>query len=670
METIPLLNDIVLIFGLSIAVLLVGHRLKVPTVVGFILTGILAGPHGLGLVSDIHNVETFAQIGIVLLLFSIGMEFSIKKLLQIKRFFFVGGFFQVFLTLLGGVILGQILSKSIGESIFLGCLLAMSSTIISMRLLEEKDEVDSPHGRITLAIAIFQDLIAVPFILLMPLLAGKEIHYDYSFLYQVGIGILFLLFVFISANQLVPRLLYSIAKTRSRELFLMTVLGICLAVAWFSSFIGLSLSLGAFLAGLIISESEYSNEAIGDILPFQDIFTSFFFVSVGMLLDTYFVLNHWILLLLTSIGILLFKTFTAGFASLLVGLPLRTAVLAGIALSQIGEFSFVLAKAGMNYGLGSAYNYQLFLSVALITMTMSPYLISFSPFLANLALKLPLPTKIRTGMESEMRKEHGHHHHVIIIGYGVVGRHIAHSCRTAKVPYIVLEMNPDTVKEEKKKGEPIYFGDATHESVLSHVNIMQAKVVAVVINDSPAARRVVKLARRMNRDIYIIVRTRYQQDMVVFYQLGANDVIPDDFGSSVEVFTRVMNRFQIPHGEIEKIVSTLREEGYDLIRSKFKPSSMDLELKAHLEGLEFEAFRVAEGSQIAGKKIIDADLRKKYGVSVLLIRRENLIISEIDPETMIVVNDLVVLMGSKENLSKAYLLFSSTTLEGLNERQT
>lgn len=448
---IPLLRDIIIIFTLAIGVLLICHRFKIPTIVGFLLTGVLCGPHGLGLVRDITDVQTLASIGIVLLLFSVGMEFSLKKIFEMRRFFILGGLMQVGLTVVAGFGVAQVLGRPLGESVFLGFLLSLSSTAIVLKILEVREESDTPHGRVILSILIFQDIIAVPMMLITPLLNEGMSHLNYAFLIQLGKGLIILVLVFISAERIVPKLLYYVTRTRSRELFLLSVLVICFSVAWLASSVGLSLSLGAFLAGLIVSESEYSNEAIGNMLPLQDIFASFFFVSMGMLLDLSFVIEHPIIIVVITCGILVLKSFVASLTTLVVGMPLRTAVLSGIALSQVGEFSFVLAKSGIEYGLGTSFHYQLFLAVSLLTMTVTPVLIHFSPYLAGIAMNLPFPAILKTGLKPlKMKTAFGEKNHIIVIGFGLSGKNIAKSAKESKIPYVIIEMNSDTVRREKK----------------------------------------------------------------------------------------------------------------------------------------------------------------------------------------------------------------------------
>ncbi len=434
---IPLLNDIVIIFGLSIAVLFICHRLRVPTVVGFLLTGIFVGPYGLGLIKAIYEVEIFAEVGVVLLLFTIGIEFSLERLLQIRKSVLMGGSLQVLLTLLAALFIAKQLGQAHGEAVFIGFLAALSSTVIVLKLIQERSEVNSPHGRTTLGILIFQDIIIVPMILVTPLLAGAAGNLGESFIVLLAEGIGIILLVIVSARWIVPRVLYQIARTRNHELFLLSVVVICFGVAWLTSKAGLSLALGAFLAGLIISESEYSHQALGNILPFRDIFTTFFFVSIGMMLDVGFLFQQPGFIVLIALSVLVLKAIIAGFVTILLGFPLRTGILVGLALGQIGEFSFILSRAGVEHGLLAGNIYQMFLAVSILSMAMTPFIITLAPRIADIILRLPLPKRLISGFypvtetKAVDRKDH-----LIIIGFGVNGRNIARAARVAGIPYL------------------------------------------------------------------------------------------------------------------------------------------------------------------------------------------------------------------------------------------
>lgn len=657
---IILLKDVIIIFALSIAVLLFCHKMRIPSIVGFIFTGVLSGPHGLGLIRDIEAVDMLSNLGIMLLLFTVGMELSLKKIIQFKRYFVFGGVLQVLFTTLFGYALGMMMGRPPGESIFIGFLLSMSSTAIVLRLLEDRNETHSPQGQMVLGILIFQDVVAVPMMLMIPVLSGGEgsQHLDTFFFWLIAKGLLLLGIVFVCAEKIVPKLLYYITKTRSRELFLMTVLTLCFSVAYLAYALDLSLTIGAFLAGLIVSESEYSNEAIGDILPIQDIFTSFFFVSIGMLLDVSFVASQPFFLIMAAVGIIALKGIAASATGMAIGMPLRSAILGGLALSQIGEFSFVLAKSGIEFGMGNDYYYQMFLAVSLFTMALAPLIISYSPTLAHLAQKLPFPSKLISGLRPlNIAKENVKTDHVIVIGFGVSGKNLAHSLKDAQIPYSVLELNPDTVRKERAKGEPIYFGDATHPHVLNYVNISEASGVAVLINDPKAAYRIVETVRKMSSKVYIVVRVRFMQELEAVYKLGADDVIPDEFGTSVEIFSRVLRHFKIPTNEIEKLVASLRFENYEMVRHMYKEPTLLSDVKLNLEEVKIQTRTVHPDSPLVGKTISASGLRKEHGVSVILIKRGEEKITHFGGDTVLNASDQLTIVGPYDNIVSALNLF-------------
>ncbi|MBN2225155.1 MAG: cation:proton antiporter [Deltaproteobacteria bacterium] len=653
-----LLTDIVIVLGMSVIVLLLTNRLYIPAVVGFLLTGIIIGPHGLSLITGIQEVDVLAEIGVVLLLLTLGIEFSIKNLIRIGRSVIIGGSLQVFLTILVMGVLAKCTGMPPGKSIFFGFLFSLSSTAIILKLLQDRAEVDTPHGRIIIGILIYQDIIIVPMMLFTPILAGIGTDIT-GILFVSALKVLVVLaLTFVLAKWILPKMLFYVARTRSRELFILSVVLICLSVAWLTHAAGLTLALGAFLAGLIISNSDYSFEALGNILPFKDVFTSFFFISVGMLLDVRFLLDNIGIVLLFVTLVVLFKSMIAGGAVLLMGFPVRVAVPVGLSLCQIGEFSFVLSKTGIENGLMSQGNYHLFLSVSILTMILSPFLVTVSPRLADMADKVPLPKILRKGFSpmTGPQDKTGYpslRNHLIIIGFGVNGKNVARSAKEMGIPYVVIEMNPETVRSQRAKGEPIYYGDATRRAVLEHAGIQKAKVVVSVIHDAAATRRIVAAARMYNRFAYIIARTRFIQETIPLFDLGANEVIPEEFETSVEIFTRVLDRFNVPKAAINRFVDIVRSDGYRMFRSLSIDSDRFYGYTDFVPHADVRIFTVARGAPIAGKTLAQVDLRKKHGLTVLAIRRGNQTISNPDGDTLIAVHDSLVTLGDPEILSTA-----------------
>lgn len=650
---IPVLPDVTVVFGLAVVVILVCHRMKVPAIVGMLLTGMLCGPHGLGLVRSAHDVEILSEIGVIMLLFTIGLELSLADLSRLKRPVFIGGSAQMVLTwAVFFAVPYYLLDFSGGSSVLIGMLAALSSTAIVLKTLQECSQMEAPHGRVSLGILIFQDLLAVPMMLSVPLLAGSTFGFTSSIIYTVGKGGLILVLLVFFAKKIMPGLLLSIVRTRSRELFLMTALAICMAVSLLTASIGLSLSLGAFLAGLLLSGSDYRENLHEAVLPFKDVFTSLFFISIGMLLNVGSASAHLGEVIVAAILLLITKAALAGTAARILGYPTRTAVLVGMALCQVGEFSFILAKTGFDKNVISEHFYQKFLAASILTMVLAPFCITLAPRIAALVCRW-----LRVcDAPDELPAAH-YSNHLIILGFGAGGRQLARAARNAEIPYVILEMNPDTVRNEAKKGEPILFGDASKPGVLTHICVQEAKALAVVISDAAASRRAVEIARQENPALYIVARTRFNTEISALLDLGANDVIAEEFEASLGVFARVMDKFMIPRDDIERMVADIRREGY----KSMLPGSFD-ELAVHvpdksLAGLHVAVFTVDGASPLAGRSLMDVHLRREHDLTVAAARRGEEFVPNPDGPFVLSAGDRLYVMGTAEALKKGAGLF-------------
>lgn len=651
---IPILADAVMVFGLSSAVIVASHRLRIPTIIGFLLTGILAGPHCLGLVGASHEVEMFAEIGVILLLFVIGMELSLDELNRLKRPVFVGGAAQVGLTIaLMGLPL-VFFGPGLGKSVFIGFLAALSSTAIVLKILGEKAQLAAPHGRIALGALIFQDVAVVPMMLLVPVLAGASGNPWLSLGEMLLKGTFVAVVIFIGARKVVPLVLGAVVRTRSRELFLMTTLGLCFAIALLTSTAGLSLSLGAFLAGLIMSESEYSHSALEGVLPFRDVFTSVFFVSIGMLLDPLFVLTHLPQVLGLTLAVLLVKTALAGAAGRILGYPAHVAILGGLCLCQIGEFSFVLAGVGMQHRLLTSVEYQYFLAVAIATMAATPFLIAGIPAISGrLAGLLPVGMSLAAEKDADTDLRD----HLIIAGFGLGGRHLARAAQAAGIRYVILEMNPDTVRRERDKGEPILYGDASQTAVLEHINVTQARILAVVISDPAAIGRIVATARAHNPGLHIVVRTRFVTEIEALLQMGAQEVVAEEYETSVEMFIRVLSAYLVPKGDIERFVREIRAEGYGMLRRPMLNLADACSLGGVCSSFGATVLTIAPGAFADGKTLIESKLRHEHGLTVVAVQRDNEILLNPDPALVMRAGDRVHVFGEQEVISDKAGLF-------------
>jgi len=654
------LKTLVIIFGASAFVVFFLQKLKIPSIVGFLVAGAALGPHGFGMIREIREVELLAEVGVILLLFTIGLEISLKNLKRIRSAVLGGGFSQVLLTLLVTAAIAYPFLGKLNESIFTGFLVALSSTAIIMKMLLDRAEMDSPHGRLSMGILIFQDLCVVPLMLLIPILAGNQGSFP-GLLWTMVKSATILFLVIFSARWLVPNILHQIVHTRSRELFVITVILLCLGTALLTSELGLSLALGAFLAGMVISESEYAYQAISDILPFKDSFNGLFFISVGMLMDLRFLSQNPLLILFAVIFILLLKTSTGFFSVHLLGHPVRVSLQTGLQLAQIGEFSFVLAMAGKSAGLITESLYQLFLSSSVLTMLLTPLIVQLSPNISvwisskRLLERLDRMRK-RAEREGFPSKKEGH---VIIVGFGLNGRNLAEVLKEASVPYVALELNNYTVLEMKKKGEPIFYGDGTSLEILHKLGIDAARLLVIVISDPAATRRIVQIARKSNSRLYIIVRTRYLKEVDDLIQLGANEVIPEEFETSIEIFARVLHQFQVPRNLIFELIERIRKGSYEVLRKVELPVKTLPEKCEVISEIDTETYLVNDRSNASGRSIKDLRIRTKTGATVIAVKRGDEIIPSPELDFVFTPGDILYLIGSKESLAKAFALLES-----------
>ena len=658
---IPLLQDILILLGFSVVIVFVLQRLKLPSIIGFLLTGVIIGPYGLSLIEAVEQVEILSEVGIILLLFVIGMELSIKQLVSIKKTVFIGGLLQVGITVGVAAIVYFLLGNSWSESVFVGFLFSLSSTAIVLKTLQDRQEISAPHARNALAILIFQDIIVVPMMLITPMMAGESA--------DVGMSILMLLFksgivvviTYISARYIVPKLMHAVAKTNSKELFLLVTITLCFAIAFLTSEIGLSLALGAFIAGLIISESEYSHQATSIILPFRELFTSFFFVSVGMLLDLNFFLNNIPIILLLVVIVLIVKSSITAIVIRILKYPTRVALLTGLSLFQVGEFAFILSKVGIQYNLLSPQTNQYFLSVSIVSMILTPFVIIFSENIAGrfmgISKKLGLEKVLIFDNNSEELAEVNLENHLVIIGYGINGSNLAKAATASNIPFIVIEMNAETVKREREKGLPIIFGDATYDHILETVHLSRARAAVIAIAENSATQSIVKNIRSHSDSLYLVVRTRYVSETSELLALGADEVIPEEFETSVQIFEHILQNFLVPEDDIGQLIKTVRADNYQLFKGELK------RLKTS-RACEFTDFNITclrintDSSKILGKPLMDLKLRVTYGINILSIKRADEMLESIQPDEVLKQGDIIYIQGIQSKVEQFHKLIN------------
>lgn len=648
-----LLQDLLILLITSIPIAFICNRLRLPLIVGFMITGVLIGPFALRLIKDVAAVELLAEIGVVLLLFTIGLEFSLRRIVEMKRLVLYGGGLQVALTVLLVTGAAYWLGQTVSQSIFFGFLFALSSTAIVLKSYVERSEIDTLHGRAAVGILLFQDICIVPMMLMVPILSGKQGSSVSNILITLGTALAAVAGIILMARFIVPRALYHIVRLRSPEVFVIFVVLVSLGTSWLTAQFGLSLALGAFIAGLVLSESEYSHQIVADILPFRDVFNGIFFISIGMLLSVSFLFTNLLTVLSWVVGLVIGKAIIVLLVVRLLGYPLRVSAMTALGIAQIGEFSFILAKVGLGQGLLNEGDYQKFLAAAILSMVITPFLIKAAPRIGYGLQSILSPDSLLERTMSGLAVDKETKGHVVIVGYGLNGRNVSRVLHKVKVPYVVLELNAEVVREAVKQEEPILYGDSSRREVLHQANLAEARVLVIAISDPIATRRAVALAREMNPDIHIIVRTRYMSELPDLYKLRADEVIPEEFETSIEIFSRVLRQYHIPRNVIQREVDSIRDEGYELLRL---PTAPHIELSDIAEALgttATETLFIRSDSPVVGKSLGRLDLRKSTGATIIAAIREDGTQLNPGPDFKFAPDDIIVLLGSQEEIEKA-----------------
>lgn len=652
---LPLLQDILILLGFSVVIVFVLQKLKLPSIIGFLLTGIIIGPYGLSLINAVNQVEVLSEIGVILLLFVIGMELSLKQLASIKKTVFIGGLLQVGITAIVTGLIYYFLGYSWNESVFVGFLFSLSSTAIVLKTLQDRKEISAPHGRNALAILIFQDIIVVPMMLVTPLIAGESTNIGMSILSLVLKSAVVIVITIISARYIVPKLMHAVAKTNSKELFLLVTFTLCFAVAFLTSEVGLSLALGAFIAGLIISESEYSHQATSIILPFRELFTSFFFVSVGMLLDLSFFIDNIPTIMFLVLLVFIIKSIIAGLAVAALKYPTRTVLLTGLSLFQVGEFAFILSKVGIENNLLTAQTNQYFLSVSIVSMILTPFIIIFSERIANrfigVSKKIGLDPSTNSNKNMSEISDDKLENHLIIIGYGVNGSNLAKAAAASNIPYVVIEMNAETVRQQKAKGLPVIFGDASQNHILEAVQLPNARAAVIAISDNQATKTIIKNIRSHSESLYLVVRTRYVKEITELIALGADEVIPEEFETSVQIFAHVLQNFLVPEDDIDLLIEKVRADNYQLFKGEIKlPKTYR---PKNITDFNITCLRInSDSNEFLGKPLKAMNLRAVHGINILGIKRKEEMLDTIQPTEVLKQGDIIYVQGNQNKIEK------------------
>ena len=655
MSETRLLIDLTLLVGIAIPIVALAHRLSAPSLVGFLVAGVLVGPSGFGLIDATHEVELLAEIGVALLLFEVGLELSLSHVRQWARPVFMGGGLQVGCTLLVVAASAVVFGMPPGQAIFYGSLAALSSTAIVTKIYSDRAELDTAHGRSVISILLFQDLCVLPLILVLPMLAGLGTADTAAMGLDFLRGLAIITALMIGGRFVVRRTLDRIVVLRDRDLFTLCVAFFCIGTAVVTAWAGFSIAIGAFIAGLVISESEYGLQALSDVLPFRAVFSGIFFISIGMLLDVSVVMTQLGVLVPLLTVLFALKVALVVVSVLTVRRMLSTALISGLTLAQLGEFSILLAAEGLRLGLFREGDYQLFLSAAVVSMMATPFLIRNA---RRIAERITLSGgRVRGLADADATSAGPMSDHTIIVGYGVAGRYLARVLDAAGITCIVVEHDADLVRRARRDGVPAAFGDGSQPAVLKHVGAHRARIVVFAISSPAEESRGVAAARDLNSEARIVVRTRYTRSIDELMSLGATDVVVEEFEASIELFAKALESYRIPINRIWQETETVRTEHYGLLRGTAQPD-LRLDSLKHL-GIHdaLELLEIRDGARVIGMNATSLHLRRRTGAVQIAVVREGQPIYQRDSEFDYHAGDTVVLVGDRESLDRAIELF-------------
>lgn len=662
-----ILLNIVFLLGIAVFVVAISRRLHFPPILGYIIVGMIVGPYGLSLIEKEENISLLAEFGIVFLLFAIGLEFSINQVIAMRKLVFGLGTAQVVVTALVVYAIGSLAGLDTNTNIVISGAFALSSTAIVIKQLTEQSEIHSRHGRSTVGILIFQDIMAIPLLILIPALALSMTDGNENALATtLGIaflkGVMVVVIMHLIGRYLLKPLFHEVALAKSQELFTLTVLTVALGAAAFTEEMGLSMTLGAFLAGMMLSETKYRHQIESDIRPFQDIFLGLFFVTVGMLISIDILIEHFWTVLLITLGIFVVKGVILYGISRLFGKPQGVSTRIALSLSQVGEFTLVIMTLAFTYNLLPEEEGNILLTAAVLSMSIAPFLIKFNGKLANLLH----PTSYKANqkaIEHSIEEETQHiSNHVILCGFGRVGQIVGRLLHFSNQRFIALDMDILRVNEAHAAGENVYYGDASKPNILHAAVIEKAKVVIITFDDLHATLKILKTIRQINQNIPILVRTLDDTNLNELTEAGATEIIPDTFESSIMLASHLLIMLGHPPRRVLRLTRSIRKDRYQLLEN-FYPGEDDNPYQKHqIMKHIIHTVPLDDTAFIVGKKIKEFDL-ESLNVSIKAIKRGQVRGENPSQETLIKENDSIVITGLPEDTERAEFYFKTGKLK-------
>jgi monovalent cation:H+ antiporter-2, CPA2 family len=637
-------GDIALILVAALLGGLVAQRLGLPLVLGYILAGVVVGPNTGGpTVGAVHDIELLAEIGVALLLFTIGLHFSLDELAPVRRVALVGTAAQMALTVAFGYGLGRLLGFGWQEAAWFGALLSLSSTAVVLKSLSEQGVMGTLSSRVILGMLIVQDLAVVPLITLLPELGNIG-----QGLSELGVAALraaaFVAVMVVFGRRILPWLMARVAAWNSRELFLISVVAVGVGVGYATYLFGLSFALGAFVAGMVLSQSEYSHQALADVEPLRDVFAMLFFVSVGMLLDPVFLLENAgtvavVVLLVFAVKGLLFAGIVRAFG---YGNIIPFAV--GLGLFQVGEFSFVIARVGLDAGAVTQRSYSVMLTTAVVTMALTPFAMRLAPLLyGRWRDRFP-----KEAMSTFNLPERGLGDHVVVAGYGRVGSFVARLLARLEQPFAIVDSNPGRGDEARDSGYPVVYGDAGAEPVLEAAGVRRARLVIVTVPDPVGARLVVERVRSINPNVHVVARTTTVEQLEELGRLGVYEAVHPESEAGLELGRQALSHLGLAAGDVQRFADEVRRELYAPITRQRTDGDLLAQLGRASRQIETEWVMLSEGSPLQGRTIGELGVRTKSGASIVAIVRDDLVLANPGPDARFEPGDLVGVLGTPE----------------------
>ena len=648
------LPELLLVLAVATAGALAFERLRLPSIAGFLVVGALLGPGGLGWIGEVERVRELAELGVVFLLFEIGLELPLERLRRMWRSALLAGGLQVALTLGAVTALALALGSDLRAALVLGALVAMSSTALVMGLLAQRGEIDAPHGQLAVGILLFQDLCVVPFLLAVPLLSAGAHAQGADFAIAIARSLAALLVFGLVARFALPAVLDRVARMRSREIFTMVAFLVVTGSAVVAETIGLTLAVGAFIGGLVLSVSPYSHQLFAEVVPLRGVLLGTFFTAVGMLFDPVAAAEQWELVTIYTIGVVLLKAgFIAAIVAGVLRMGLRVGVRTGVALAQTGEFSFVLAGVAATAGLLTSDLHQVFIAGSIATLVATPLLVSAAPWVASrLGARLEGVGRAREGAGAERPTGH-----VVLVGFGLAGQNVARVLRARGIPYTAVDANAAGVRTALTRGEPVIYGDASRRSILMRLGVSDARLVVVAVNDPITTREVVALAKRLAPEVPVVARTHFVLDVDALTHAGASTVVVEELESTLELVSELLRRFGVPEESVARFAAELRDEGYVFLRTP--EMILDPWLSELLEGVVSDWVEVPAGFP-GEATLTELAVRARTGASVVAVERSGA--TEVSPPASYAVRagDRLLAVGGPDGIEALRALLAQS----------